>query len=125
MHHSSRGAEVAVRPLADIVDQRSTFIVRRQKEMLGTYLGNFVPQGDLPGILLIVLYRRFFITVRIPHHVTRRTRVLFLSVSPIYFFMRTRVISRGARTRGGGRSHLVRLCLVESTVQQRAVNDPT
>ena len=31
MHHSSRGAEVAVRPLADVVDQRSTFIVRRRK----------------------------------------------------------------------------------------------
>jgi len=51
-HHSSRGAEIAVGPLADVVNQRSTFIVRRRKKTLGTYLGNLVRRGDLPGILL-------------------------------------------------------------------------
>ena len=29
MHHSSRGAEVDVGPLADVIDQRSTFNVHR------------------------------------------------------------------------------------------------
>ena len=34
MHHSSRGAEVAVGPRADVFDQRPTFIVRRHSYYL-------------------------------------------------------------------------------------------
>ena len=70
MHHSSRSAEVAVGPLADVFDQRSTFIVRRPKKTLGTYLANFVHTGfgsNLSRFLLRSLVLTFCPTFQLPH----------------------------------------------------------